>query len=118
MVVKSYGRAGPKVMPERFSTSALNHSTPRSSMVYLISAGFWQRVFAPIPGVFIDLLEDGAALGIRRGHDVAIHVAAGGDGVEQHLVHALHQWLHIAFEDAVELKSLPCGDAQRGRGEF
>ena len=54
----------------------------------------------------------------RRGaaHDVALHVAAGGDGGEQRLVDAGDGRLEVALEHAVELEALAGGDAERAVG--
>ena len=43
---------------------------------------------------------------------LAVHIAAGGDGIDQNGVHLLHQLLHVALQDSVELESLPGRDAQ------
>ena len=78
----------------------------------VIGAGFRQGKFAPGAGVIIDLLDDGVALRVGRGHDVAVDVAAGGDGVEQGLMHALDEFFDVALEHTVKLKRLPRGQTQ------
>ncbi len=59
-------------------------------------------------------------VGIRQGggaaHDVALHVAAGGDGGEQLLVDGGDGRLEIALQHAVKLKALPGGDPERPIG--
>ena len=51
------------------------------------------------------------------GHrDIAVDVAAGGEGVDQRGVDRLHRRLQFALDDAVELESLAGGDAQAALG--
>jgi len=61
-------------------------------------------------------LADSRVIGVAQwggaAHDVALHVAACGDGGEQLLVHARDGGLEVAHEYAVELKSLPGGDPE------
>ena len=54
----------------------------------------------------------------RRGaaHDVALHVAAGGDGGEQRLVDAGDGGLEVALEHAVELEALAGGHPEGAVG--
>ena len=85
---------------------------------FVVGAGFWEGKFAPGLRVVIDLLRGGAALGIRRGHDIAVHIAAGRDGIEEDLVHALDELFDIALEDAVKLEGLARGEAERGGGNI
>ena len=68
--------------------------------------------------MLVHLLQHGAALGIRRRDHVAIHVAAGGDGIEQHRVHPLDERLHVALQHAVKLEGLARGDAQGRPGDL
>ena len=51
--------------------------------------------------------------GRGRGHDVAVHVAAGRQGGKQGLVDPLDQRPQAALDHAVELDALARGDAQR-----
>ena len=83
----------------------------------VVGAGLGQRIIAPALRVLVNLLQNGRLLGIHRSHDVAIHVAAGRDRIEQHFVHALDQGLHVALQHTVKLKSLPSGKAQRRRAQ-
>ena len=66
----------------------------------------------------VDQLRSSAALRIRRGHDIAVHIAAGRDGIEEDLVHTLDELFDIALEDAVELEGLARGEAERGGGNI
>ena len=50
---------------------------------------------------------------IGRGDDVAVDVAAGGDGVQHVVVQPLHQRPQIALQDAVELHRLTRRQADR-----
>lgn len=77
-----------------------------------------QRVLGPSLGILVNLLQRGCLLGVDRGHDVAIHVAAGRDGIEQDPVHALDQGLHVAFEHTMKLEGLAGREPQRGRSQF
>ena len=61
----------------------------------------------------VNLLGGSTAFGIRRGHDIAVHIAAGRDGIEENLVHALDELFDIALEDAVKLEGLARGEAER-----
>ena len=49
---------------------------------------------------------------VRRAHHVAVHVAAGGDGVQQHAVDLPQGRAQIGLDDAMELDRLARGDAQ------
>ena len=81
----------------------------------MVGAGFRKREFAPGDGGIIDLLSGYAALGVWRCHDIAVHITTGGDGIEEHLVHALDELFDIALEDTVELEGLARGEAERRR---
>ena len=50
--------------------------------------------------------------GFRCRDDVAVHVAAGRDGVEHRVVHRLDRQTQIPLDDAVELDRLARGQAQ------
>ena len=65
--------------------------------------------------LFVDRV---AVVGARRAHDVALHVAAGGQRRELHFVDAANRVLEICFEDAVVLHALPCSDAERAIADF
>ncbi len=54
-----------------------------------------------------------ATPGVCRRDDVAVDVAAGGDGVHQIGMQTLHQRLQVALQDAMELHGLACGQADR-----
>ena len=84
----------------------------------VVGAGLREGEFTPGFRVVVDQLGGSAALGIRRGHDIAVHIAAGRDGIEEDLVHALDELFDIALEDAVELEGLACGEAERGGGNI
>ncbi len=49
---------------------------------------------------------------------VAVHVAAGGDGVEHRVVEAAYRVTQVALDDAVELDGLPRGQPQRAVAAF
>ena len=53
-----------------------------------------------------------------RAHDVALHVAAGGQRRELHFVDAADRLLEVLLQHAVQLQALPRGDAQRGVADF
>ena len=84
----------------------------------VIGAGLGKRIVTPSRSMGVNLLKDGIALGIGRCHDIAVHITAGGDGIEQDRVHSLHELFHISFEDAVELKGLTGGESQGGCGDI
>ena len=84
----------------------------------MVGAGLRQREFAPRPGVVVNPQKEGVALGIRRSHHIAVYVAAGGDGVQQHLVHSLNERLHISLQNAMKLECLPCRETERRGGKF
>ena len=50
-----------------------------------------------------------AAIGIGAAHDVAVDVAAGGDGVEQRVIDLPQRRLQVRLDDAVQLHRLPRG---------
>jgi hypothetical protein len=52
---------------------------------------------------------------VGAGHDVAIHVAAGGDGIDQHGVHRLHGLLEVLLDHAVHLERLARSHAKGAR---
>ena len=81
----------------------------------MVGARPGEGIVAPTRCMLVDLLEDFRALGIRRGHHVAVHVAAGRDRVEQGLIHPLDEFLDVPLDHPVELEGLPGGEAQ-GRG--
>ena len=81
----------------------------------MVGARLGEGIVTPTRCMLVDLLEDFRALGIRRGHHVAVHVAAGRDRVEQGLVHPLDEFLDVPLDHPVELEGLPGGQAQ-GRG--
>ena len=72
-----------------------------------------------LAGQRVHLLVDRIAV-VRAGraHDVALHVAAGGQRGKLHFVDPPDGLLEILFQDAVELQALPGGDAQRGVADF
>ena len=80
---------------------------------FVIRTRAGQRKLAPAAGMIVNLLQNRGALGIGRGHDVAIDVAAGSNGIEQHFMHALDQRFDVALEDPVKLKGLTRRQAQR-----
>ena len=84
----------------------------------MVGARLRQREFTPRLRLLIHLLEYRVALGIRRRHHVPIHVAAGRNGIQQHLVHLLDQRLHVPLQNSVELKCLPRRHAKGRRSEF
>ncbi len=84
----------------------------------VVGAGLREGVVGPVFRVLINLLQHRRLLGVDGRHDVAVHVAAGRDRVEQHLVHPLDQGLHVALQHAMELEGLARGDAQRGQREI
>ena len=49
----------------------------------------------------------------RRGHHVALDVAAGSDGAHQRFVEALHRLPQVGFDDAMKLEILASRDSQR-----
>ena len=55
-----------------------------------------------------------AVVRARRAHDVALHVAAGGQRGELHFVDPPDGVLEILLQHAVQLQALPRRDAQRG----
>ena len=81
----------------------------------VVGAGLGEGVVTPVCRVLVDLLQNLGALGIRRGHHVAVHVAAGRDRIEQDLVHSLDEFLDIALQDPVKLEGLARCKSQ-GRG--
>ena len=83
----------------------------------VVGPGLGQGEFAPGHRVGVNLLLDRIPLRVGRSHDVAVHVAAGGDGIEQDLMHALHELLDVSLEDSVKLKGLARGESQ-GRGGY
>ena len=62
---------------------------------FMISVSLREREFTPRPGVVVNPPKDGVTLRIRRSHHIAVHVAAGRDGVQQDLVHALNERLYV-----------------------
>ena len=68
--------------------------------------------FAPVVHLLVQLALDR----VGAGHDIAIHVAAGGDGIDERGVHRLHGLLQILLDHAVHLESLARGQAQRPGG--
>ena len=84
----------------------------------MVGTGLREGEFAPGFRVVVNQLRGSGALGIRRGHDIAVHIAAGRDGIEEDLVHALDELFDIALEDAVKLEGLAGGEAERGRGNI
>ena len=63
-------------------------------------------------GIFVHLLASGADRGHGRGHDVAIHITAGGQGVDHGLVDLAHERAETIFDHAVKLDALAGGQAQ------
>ena len=68
-----------------------------------------------LDGPVVNFLVNSALHRVRSRHDIAIHVAAGGDGIDEHGVHALHGLLEIFLDHAVKLEGLARGQAQGTR---
>ena len=60
-----------------------------------------------------NVVHQRAGGGSRRSHDVAFHVAAGGDGGDQRIVQPLDSLAQAGFDDPVELEVLAGCDAER-----
>ena len=69
-------------------------------------------------GPFVDLAVDFRLIGIRIAHHVAVHVAAGGQRVEQRLVDVVDRLAKVPLQHAVELERLPRGEADFAVGIF
>jgi len=78
----------------------------------VIGASLWEGKFAPGFRLVVDELGGSAAFGIWWGHDIAVHIATGCDGIDESLVHALDELFDIALQDTVELEGLARGDAE------
>ncbi len=66
----------------------------------MLGQGLGHRLYLPVQG---------GVLVQRRAQHVAVHVAAGGDGGQQHVVDAADRILQVPLQHAVELKRLPGG---------
>jgi len=75
----------------------------------VVGAGLRGEVGADRAGVLEDGSVEGGLPGVRVGHDVAIHVAAGRDAVEDGVVDALHGRFEDVLGDEVELEGLAGG---------
>ena len=79
-------------------------------------AGFRQQVVAEPLGQRQSLRVRRAGVRVGGAHDVAVHVAASRDGVEQRVVHGGQRRAQVALDDAVELDRLPGGEADGAVG--
>ena len=81
----------------------------------VIGAGLRLEMLGELDGPVVDFLVNAALHRVGGRHDIAIHVAAGGDGIDEHGVHALHGRLEILLDHAMQLERLARGQAQRTR---
>src|SRR5262249_26972931 len=79
----------------------------------VIGAGLGEQGIRHASGVGLYLVHERARRGRRRGHDVAVDIATGGEGGGHCLVDALHHRAEAGLDDAVKLKALTRGDTQR-----
>ncbi|GJD69836.1 hypothetical protein MMMDOFMJ_2774 [Methylobacterium gnaphalii] len=84
--------------------------------------GLWQKGVGDGLAELVGRLVGANLRRIGRGHDVAVHVAASGDGVEQSRVDGGHGPLEVRLDDAVILEGLARRGPQRavsvGGGEI
>ena len=78
----------------------------------MVSLGLREQGLGDFLGVFEHLLAGGTNRGHGRGHDVAVHVAAGREGINHGLVDLAHERAETIFDDTVELNALPSREAQ------
>ncbi len=77
---------------------------------FVVGRGAGGEVGADFAGVVEHLGMEGGDEGVGVGHDVAVDVAAGGEGVEQGVVDLLDAGLEVGLEDAVKLEGLAGGE--------
>ena len=83
----------------------------------VVGGGLRQQRAGQRERIVFDRLRDGVNRRIGRRRDVAVHVAAGGEGGGERLVDSLDQAADAALGDAMELERLARGDAQGAVGE-
>ena len=73
---------------------------------FVIGAGAWAEVIRDRGGELEDLGVDLRLVRIRIAHHVPVHIAAGGERVEERLVDLVDRLFQVALDHAVELKGL------------
>lgn len=84
-----------------------------------VGGGFGAEVFGDFEGEFLNLIADGViANGSGASHDVAVDVAAGGEGREFNAVDFANGIAEVGLENSVKLQSLSAGDPECAIGEL
>ena len=78
----------------------------------VVGLGLREQGLGDLLGIFEHLLTGGTNRGHGRGHDVAVHVAAGREGVDHGLVDLAHERAKAIFDDTVELDALSSRQSQ------
>ena len=78
----------------------------------VVGLGLREQGLGDFLGIFVHLLASDADGRHGRGHDVAIHITAGGQGVDHGLIDLAHERAETVLDHTVKLDALTGGQAQ------